>query len=472
VTSRVVVLGGGISGLSTAWALSTARPDLDVSVLEAASHVGGKIRRGWLSRVELGVDVGAESVLARRPEALDLIGELGLDEALAHPRTSSASLLNRGSLRELPGGTMMGIPADPQTLAALLTAQELRRAQSETVGPGGAEDIAIGDLVAARLGDAVVDRVVEPLLGGVYAGHARRISAAAALPAAFAAYRDGTALTAAARRALPPSAEPAAPRAPVFAGLTSGLHRLPEELVAALGARDVHVRTGVTVRGIERSASGFTLVCGSAADEERVAAAGVVVAVPAAPAARLLAGLAPAAAAALREVQTASMAIVTLAVPLAAMPQLPGSGVLVPPVEGFSVKAATFSSQKWGWVHEWGTQSAAGPVALLRASLGRQGEEAVLQRDDADLVSLVVSDLRALGVALPDPVDSLVQRWGGGLPQYAPGHLDRVARVRAAVASVPGLAVAGATYDGVGIPACIGSGRAAAEQVVASQWAA
>ncbi|HKJ12269.1 MAG TPA: protoporphyrinogen oxidase [Ornithinimicrobium sp.] len=472
MTARVVVIGGGISGLSAAWALVTARPDLDVTVIEGASHVGGKIRRGWLSRVELPVDVGAESVLARRPEALDLMADVGLDDEVVHPRTASASLVNRGALRPLPTGTLMGIPADPARLAPVLTDDELRRASHERVGEASAEDVSIGDLVAERLGDAVVDRVVEPLLGGVYAGHARRISAAAALPAAFAAHRDGVGLTEAARRALPGDRGPGQEQPPVFAGLSSGLYRLPARLVAELGRRGVRVRTGVTVRALERTASGFRLVCGSAADPQTLTAEGVVVAVPPAPAARLLADLAPVAGRVLGEVQTASMAIVTLAVPLSSGFGWPGSGVLVPPVEGLSIKAATFSSQKWDWVRERGTHAAPGPVALLRTSLGRQGEEAVLQRDDADLVDLVVSDLRAIGLALPDPADSLVQRWGGGLPQYAVGHRDRVAAVRAAVADVPGLAVAGATYDGVGIPACIASGRAAAEQVAASQWAA
>ncbi|MGB7447523.1 MAG: protoporphyrinogen oxidase [Ornithinimicrobium sp.] len=473
MSPRVVVVGGGISGLSAAWSLCTDHPELDVWVLEGASRVGGKIRRGWLPRVELDVDVGAESVLARRPEALDLIGEVGLESSLVHPRTSTASLVSRGALRPLPSGTMMGIPADVRAFRGLLTGDELGRAQAEAVptpAPGRAVDISIGDLVAARLGDAVVDRVVEPLLGGVYAGHARRISAAAALPAAFAAHRDGVALTEAAGRALPPRRQ--GPQPPVFAGLSSGMFTLPEGLVGALEGRGASVRTGVTVRELERSADGFTLRCGPVTEPETITADAVVVAVPPAPAARLLTEVAPAAALALAQVQTASMAILTLALPQSSMPAVQGSGLLVPPIEGFSVKAATYSSEKWDWVDQQGAGSAGGAVSLLRASVGRHGEESVLQRDDNALVDLVLRDLRTMGVALPDPVDALVQRWGGALPQYEPGHLDRVASVRAAVAGVPGLAVAGATYDGVGIPACIGSGRAAAEQVAASQWAA
>ena len=175
----------------------------------------------------------------------------------------------------------------------------------------------------------------------------------------------------------------------------------------------------------------------------------VVLAVPAAPTARLLRPHAAAAASELTQIRYSSMAVVALAFPATAFPSLPtGSGFLVPPVDGRSVKAVTFSSTKW-----------------------RMGEEAVLQRDDADLVDLVLADLTdALGVTDP-PLDARVTRWGGGLPQYTVGHLGRVERIRAAVAELPGLAVAGAAYDGVGVPACVASGAQAA-LVVLRQWRA
>jgi protoporphyrinogen/coproporphyrinogen III oxidase len=150
---------------------------------------------------------------------------------------------------------------------------------------------------------------------------------------------------------------------------------------------------------------------------------------------------------------------VTLALPRTGLPPMPGSGFLVPPVDGRTIKAATFSANKWSWV-----QAQAPDLFLLRTSVGRQGEEAQLQRSDGELVAVALADLsEALGARLPAPVDSSVQRWGGALPQYTVGHVDRVARIREHVAGVAGLEVAGAAYDGVGVPACIGSGRAAAE---------
>jgi oxygen-dependent protoporphyrinogen oxidase len=191
---------------------------------------------------------------------------------------------------------------------------------------------------------------------------------------------------------------------------------------------------------------------------EAVDVAAVVVAAPAAKAALLLRATAAAAAAELAEIESASMAIVTLAFGGVELP--PGSGLLVAAHEGFGVKAVTLTSQKWP-MHTGG-------ITLLRASLGRIGENQVLQREDAELVALVRHELRTLVGVTAQPLDSRVTRWGGGLPQYAVGHVERIARVRAAVAAVPRLAVCGAAFDGVGIPACIASGYAAADRVVAS----
>jgi oxygen-dependent protoporphyrinogen oxidase len=200
-------------------------------------------------------------------------------------------------------------------------------------------------------------------------------------------------------------------------------------------------------------------VVGSAAAPQTVGADAVVLAVPAAPAARLLASVAPGAAAELAGVEYASMAIVTIAFkPSAFEKPLSGSGFLVPAVEGKLIKAVTFSSLKWGWYPD--------DVVMLRCSIGRRGEASSLQRGDDELVAGALADLGSMIGVSGTPIDAVVTRWGGALPQYAVGHLERVARIKAAVADVTGLAVCGAAYDGVGIPACVGSGQAAATQVL------
>lgn len=462
---RYLVIGGGISGLAAAWELLQHVDGAQVTLVEGSDRVGGKLRGATVGGV--GVDVGAESVLARRPEAVELIEQVGLGGQLVHPTAASAAIWSRGALHPIPRRSLLGVPADPEGLAGLLTDPEVERIRSEDPAGLVAEDISVGDLVADRLGDAVVDRLVEPLLGGVYAGHARLISAAAAAPALLAAARAGESLVDTAHRAVPVP-DPAAPRRPVFAGIDGGLHRLPAALAERLTDRGATVRTGTTVRELHRHGGGWRVVTGPVPDPTEFTADRVVLALPAAPAARLLAPHCARAAHRLATVESASMVVITLAVP-AEGADLPGSGLLVPPRDGRHIKAATFSATKWDWVRRAGL--GAGPagqdLVLLRASVGRHREAADLQHTDDVLVDRALADLAtALGAPLPTPVATHVQRWGGGLPQYAVGHLDLVTDVRADVARQPGLAVAGATYDGVGIPACIGSGRGAARSVL------
>jgi oxygen-dependent protoporphyrinogen oxidase len=468
--SRYVVVGAGISGLAAAWELVQHVPAASVTVLEATDRVGGRLRAGTVAGVT--VDVGAESLLARRPEAVELLDEVGLTPDVVHPATTAARVWSRGELHPLPSGTVVGVPADPSRLVGLLTEEEIARAAAEVVTPAppGATDVAVGELVAARLGDAVADRLVEPLLGGVYAGHARLLSTAAAAPPLLRPWLEGTSLLEAVRRAAPPQpAQPAGRPSPVFAGVRGGVHRLPAAVADALRARGARIRTGTVVRELRRRGDAWELVTGPVPAPVVLEADTVLLALPPAPTARLLRGPAPGAAELLSGVETASMAVVTLAFRNADLPELPGSGLLVPPVDGRRIKAATFSAAKWDWVAEAGR--GAGPagedLTLLRASLGRHREESTLQHPDDDLVAAVLADLgEALGAALPAPLDAHVQRWGGGLPQYAVGHRELVAAVSDHLTRVPGLEVAGATYEGVGVPACIASGRAAARRLL------
>ena len=440
---RTVVVGGGIAGLTAARDLAAA--GREVLVLEGAPRTGGKLLTGSVGGVE--VDLGAESMLARRPEGVDLARELGMP--VVHPATTSSSVWTHGALRPLPR-SVMGVPADVEQVAGsgVLSAAGVERLRHETPGRplADGEDVSVGELVATRLGDEVVDRLVEPLLGGVYAGHARLLSARATVPQLVAWSGEASLVAAAAQAG---SATPG----PVFAGIAGGLGRLPRALGEGL-----EVRTDAPVRGLRRTPTGFALVVGPTIAAEEVLADEVVLATPAAPTARLLADVVPVAAAELAEVEYASMAVVTLAFAAADLPDLPGSGFLVPPVDGRTIKAATFSFAKWDWVREAGATG----LLVLRTSVGRHREESVLQVPDEDLVAASLADLaEATGLAAR-PVDSRVQRWGGGLPQYAVGHVERVARIREAVAAVPGLAVCGAAYDGVGIPAVIASARRAA----------
>jgi len=453
------VVGGGISGLAAGAAIRRTAPVVDVLVLEASPTIGGKLATAEVGGVR--VDVGAEAMLNRRPEAVELARASGLGDRIVHPATTSASLWTRGRLRPMPR-TLMGVPTDTRLLAesGVISKAGLARVAMDGVLPAthlDGQDVSVGWLVEERFGKEVVDRLVEPLLGGVYAGHARELSARAAVPQVVALLdRDRSMMRAAA------AVNQQASDVPVFAGLVGGIGQLPGAVAEAAG---LELRTGATVRDLAHAVDGgFNLVVGPTVDAEVLHADAVVLATPAAPTARLLADVVPGAALELARIEYASMAIVTMAFRAREVPEVTGSGFLVPPVDGRAIKASTYSFAKWDWVREAG----GGDLLVLRCSIGRHREEAVLQHPDDELVATALADLADAVNLSVRPVDAHVQRWGGALPQYAVGHLDRVAHVRRSVADVAGLAVCGAAYDGLGIPACIASAERAATQVLAS----
>jgi oxygen-dependent protoporphyrinogen oxidase len=463
-TPHVVVIGAGIAGLAAAFFLRDEA--VRVTVLEGSTRLGGKLSASDVAGVAM--DEGAEALLARRPEGIELITAAGLGGDLVPAGVTSSAIYTRGAMRSLPRRQFMGVPADMDELAAsgVVSAEGVARARDESARPAQDGDVSVTQYIGARLGVEIVDRLVDPLLGGVYAGRSEDLSFQATVAPLAAAARRHATLTGAVTSLLPPPPAPAAagngggkPK-PVFVSLTTGIGALPEAVAKASGA---DVRTNAMVRELKRTAAGWRLTIGSAADPEYLDADAVILATPAAPAARLLQEAAREAAAGLAEIPYASMAIVTLAFRAADFPaqHQQRSGYLVPAVDGRAVKAATFSTVKWPHL------AAQAPVHVVRCSLGRSGDVAVLQRDDEDLAALAAAELAGATGITAKSVAQRVTRWGGGLPQYNVGHLDRVARIRAAVAAQPGLAVAGAAYDGIGIPACVATARSAATQVTA-----
>ncbi len=457
---HVIVIGGGIAGLATAHGLLTA--GVRVTLLEGSDRFGGKLRTGHVAGV--GVDVGAESILARRPEGVDLARAVGLGDAVRSPALSAAAIWTGGALRPMPQDHLMGVPGTAAALTGVLSDTGLARVARDAELPPLVldEDVAVGRLVAERMGQEVVDRLVEPLLGGVYAGDAYRISLRASVPALFEAAREHDSLLAAVRSVLRRRpADRRAPGEPVFAGLDGGLGTLPGAVADACRAAGGDLLTGVAATGLRRTGRGWAVALD---DGHSLAADGVVLAVPAGAAARLLAAEAPAAAGELAAVEYASMAIVTMAFRREDLARLPrGSGFLVPAVDGRTIKGATFVSGKWDWA------AGADPALfLLRVSIGRHGEATALERDDAALVLAALEDLGDATGLSAKPVDSLVTRWTEGLPQYPVGHCDRVDRIRRYLTGHPGLRLAGAAYDGVGVPACVASGQRAARELFAA----
>lgn len=442
---QIAIIGGGVTGLAAAVRLRDLDPQNEIIVYERSGSLGGKLQTGRLGG--LTVERGAESFLTSGAgggvsAAVALAVRLGL--GLVHPAARPAALAIEGRLAPIPGGTLVGVPGDLSTLdgVAVPTAHADRDTGRPLLAPG--QDVAVGALVRDRYGDEVVDRLVDPMLGGVYAGRADQLSLRVTMPQLAATAETEHTLSGAVRAAQERSER--VPGRPVFAAVDGGMTRLIDAAAAASGARVV---LDATVRELSRTAAGrWKLTFGPVPAPQIDEVDAVILAVPAAPAARLLG--------ASFALDYASVALAGLAFGDVDLPDM--SGFLVPPGEGTLVKAATFFTTKWPHLVQ-----EPGPV-VVRVSLGRAGEEDRLQLDDASLLAVARRELSDLiGVELPAPVDSWVQRWGGGLPQYAPGHADRVAGLRAALPT--GITVAGAAFDGVGIPVCVASGERAADDV-------
>ncbi|RDI64655.1 protoporphyrinogen oxidase [Nocardia pseudobrasiliensis] len=443
---RVAVVGGGISGLVAAYRLRTALGEaLELTLVERSERVGGILYTGEIDGEP--VDLGAEAFVGRRPEIPALLRELGLEEQLVFPAGLRPLIWSRGTAHPLPERTLMGIPAGPDAVAGLVDEATLARIADEPSRPlrwERGDDVSVGTLVAERFGEQVVRRSVDPLLGGVYAGLADTIGVRAALPTLAAALDAGAPnLSKAVADALPPPST-----TPVFGGIRDGYRAL---LNALLDVAAPKLETATAATTLERTARGWRLEPIGEVDA-------VILATPAPVTARLLRVAAPDAARAAAGIELSSSALVALALP-ADTPLPDNSGILVATGEPLRAKAFTLSSRKW-------THLAQRDVALVRASFGRFGDDAPLSWTDTDLIAAATGDLATVTGLSPRPLTALVQRWPGGLPQYAPGHLDRIAAIEASVAELPRLAVAGAYLHGVGVPACAASGTTAAQRIL------
>jgi oxygen-dependent protoporphyrinogen oxidase len=446
----VVVVGGGITGLATAYYLK-ARHGIEATVLEASERVGGKIRTDELAGVP--VEAGPDTFLARVPEATDLCRELGLGGELVEPATSSAFVWARGRLRPLPPGLVLGVPTGLRQLArsGILSPAGMARAALDTVLPRRkhGDDPSIAAVIGGRFGEEVVDHLVEPLLGGINAGRADRLSLAATAPQLADAARDHRSLLLGLRAGAPATTTGAGP---VFQSVRGGLERLVETL-----QHQVDVRTDTAATPIERTDDGRFRTGG-------LTTGAVVVTVPAYAAAPLVEPISPAAAAELRAIDYASVAVVTLGYAPSTVPPLPnGSGFLVPRAEHRLMTACTFLTSKW-------PDLASSGLVLLRVSAGRIGDDRAMRLDDRELVERLHQEAaEALGVTKA-PVTTRVDRWPRGFPQYEPGHLARVDRIETALATAApsaGLVVAGAAYRGLGLAACVRQAADVAEQTAA-----
>ena len=450
---RVAIVGGGITGLATAFRLLQRRSDAEVLVLEASDRLGGKIRTSLRDGFPL--EEGADSFVARKPWAIDLAREIGLGEDLVVPAVSGANVwVEDGRLLPYPDRSAFGIPARVLDLLRWpgLTGGARLRAAADTLLPAGKDegDGSLAALLRRRLGTPAATTLVEPLLAGVHAGDPERLSVAATFPELQLWDRTYGSLVRGARAASRAGAEE--PR-PIFATVWGGLSRLVDAVADVIGPH--RIRTGVPVSAVTTHGSGpdhQVVLAGGEAFQAKA----VVLAVPAFEAARLLGSAHPAAAEDLSSIPYVSTAVVTLVFPPGTDERLPeGTGFVVPAGDRV-VTACTWVSRKWPREEHAGR-------AIVRCFVGRAGAEAFLELSDSDLIAAVTAEVDA-ATPLGRPDAARVARWPRSMPQYEVGHLDAVARIEGSLAGT-GLFVAGSAYRGVGIADCIRQGEAAADLV-------
>ncbi len=446
---RLVVVGGGIAGLAGARAARIAARaaglSLEITLLEASSRFGGKILTETVDGVPL--EWGPDSFLAEKPRGKDLAEELGLEVVPPGPAARRYFLYLKGRLRPYPAGLVMGIPTGLAPLVRAVT--------GGLVGPGAAlraaaepllprvrgDDPSVGEVIRKRLGRGVADRLAAPLTTSVLGADPDQLSMAAVMPRLAAKRSLVLAMARAPRRR---------DGAAVFYTIRGGMGRLPERLIEELGGEDL--RLGAPAKEIARDGDAWRV----AADGEELRADAVLVAAPAFAAAPALTAALPEVASALEQAQYRSSAVLFLRFAAGAIGHpMDGSGYLVAPEERRAIAAVSWLPSKWphiGSTDVWMRAVATDPRALALS--------------DDELRERAAGEIAEACEAEAAPQDVRIMRWDRSLPIYVRGHRARMDAARATLP--PGIALAGAAYDGFGVPDCIRTGEDAARALVAN----
>lgn len=442
----VGIVGGGIAGLSAAFDL--CRAGHEVTVFEAGNRWGGKIQSSPVG--DRMVDSGPDSFLARVEPAYRLAIDLGLEDELTSPVAPVPAYIHRDQkLHPLPQGTFLGVPTDLDRFSkcTLISPAGVARAAQDLSLPATpiSDDVTVGAYCRTRLGDEVTDRLIDPLIGGINASNIDRLSLASGAPLLASAAAAGPSLITELGKMQTQIGATlgSAGSAPVFYGLTGGIASLIDALVSELGTADLRLNAEVLSM------------------DELARFDQVILATPAPASSRLLKPVSPEAAVALSDVEYSSVAQLTLELPNSGIdPILDASGVLFPPVDGSVLTACTWFSTKW--VHYQRPDS-----VLIRLSSGRFGDTRAMELDDDTLSKRLLSELSWVFELSQPPQATRLHRWHDALPQYVSGHSARVERALSALNhDAPNVQLVGATYSGIGIPACIESGRSAARRII------
>ncbi len=465
---RIAVIGAGITGLACTLRLHALNPELDVHILERDPQPGGKLRTEHVDGFV--IEQGPDAFLASKSGGVALSERLGLEDRMVSPvpENRGSFILHRGKLLPLPQGLSGLVPGDIRQMfksPLISPVGKARLAMEYFIPPRkGTSDESIASFMTRRFGRETWERMVEPLLTGIYAGHGDQLSLGATFPNLRALERTHGGIlkgAAATRKEMAKRKGQPEPRKG-FLSFDDGMGVLIDAAVARVKANGAHVHLGTACTGVvhNEKARTFTVTIEERGATRTETFDGVVAAVPAWVAAPLFHDVAPVVSETLASIDHSPSGLIAVAFPASRLTRpLKGYGYVVPRVEGRDVTAMTWVSSKWP------NRAPKGQV-LVRVFVGRAGREDVLQNDDDGLVSVALAELREVMGLSVTPSLTRVQRWNKAMPQYTMGHLDRVDRIVAGVARIPGIEIAGNMLRGVGIPDSISSGETAASNLL------
>lgn len=453
----VVIIGGGITGIAAAYYLQKTIKErqlpIECKLIEATHRLGGKlqtvIRDGFV------IERGPDSFLARKTSASRLIHEVGLEDEIVHNATGKSYILANGKLYPIPGGSVMGIPTQigPFITTGLFSPLgKLRAALDFILPPTKTEgDLSLGQFFRRRFGDEVVDNLIEPLLSGIYAGDIDQMSLMSTFPQFFQLEQRYGSLVRGAKRTTPKAAKQ---RKGAFQTLKTGLQSLVDEVEKRL--EQGSVMKGVRVENVRREGTEYRL---RLSNGEVWKADSIIIAIPHSSVPAMFADypfFAP-----FQSVPSTSVATVALAFPESAIEQdIDGTGFVVSRRNDYTITACTWTHKKW-------PHAAPSGKALLRCYVGRPGDEEIVEQSDDEIVRVVLDDLNKIMRITGRPEFFVISRWKRAMPQYTVGHKERLANIKAHMDSeLPGVFLAGSSYEGLGLPDCIAQGEEAVKKVL------
>jgi oxygen-dependent protoporphyrinogen oxidase len=455
----VVVIGGGMTGLAAAYYLQKAikakKLPIECKLVEATHRLGGKVQT--VVRDGFVIEKGPDSFLARKQSASRLVHEVGLQDQLVHNATGTSYILVKGKLHPIPGGAVMGIPTKirPFVMTGLFSPMgKLRAAFDFVLPPTKADgDLSLGQFFRRRLGDEVVENLIEPLLSGIYAGDIDQMSLLATFPQFFHVEQKHGSLVLGTKRTTPKQTGETKKKG-IFQTLRTGLQSLVDEVEKRLELGSV--LKGIRVENIEKANKGYRLHVSSG---EVWVADSIIIAVPHQNVPSMLPSypfFEP-----FKTVPSTSVATVALAFPASAIEQdIDGTGFVVSRRSDYTITACTWTHKKW-------PHTAPKGKALLRCYVGRPGDEAIVEQSDDEIVNVVLDDLNKIMRINGRPEFAIVSRWKEAMPQYLVGHKERMETIKAKMTvELPGVFLAGSSYEGLGLPDCIDQGEEAVKKVL------